>query len=83
MKKTYEHITKTQKLFELAKSKLNNEMNYSGNELVYYEIRRTLHSVERKAERFERIRNRLEVKYNRKDSAKMKRIYKFLKSVSA
>ena len=77
-----EHIAKTDKLFEAAKAKLNTEMAYSGNELVYYEIRDTLHSVERKAERFERIRHRLNTKYNRKDSARMKRIYKFLKIVS-
>jgi hypothetical protein len=83
MKKIHEHIAKTDKLFEVAKSKLNTEMAYSGNELVYYEIRDTLHSVERKAARFERIRNRLNTKYNRKDSARMKRIYKFLKIVSA
>lgn len=83
MKKMHEHIAKTDKLFEVAKSKLNTEMAYSGNELVYYEIRATLHSVERKAERFKRIRSRLESKYNRKDSARMKRIYKFLKIVAS
>ena len=82
MKKVQEHIAKTDKLFEATKAKLNTEMAYSGNELVYYEIRDTLHSVERKAERFERIRHRLNTKYNRKDSARMKRIYKFLKIVS-
>lgn len=79
----HEHIAKTNQLFEVAKSKLNTEMAYSGNELVYYEIREMLHSVERKAERFKRISSRLEAKYNRKDSARMKRIYKFLKNVAA
>lgn len=83
MKKVHEHIQKTDKLFEVAKSKLEAEMAYSGNELVYYEVRATLHSVERKAVRYERIRHRLTTKYTRKDSARMKRIYKFLKIVSA
>lgn len=82
MKKIHEHIAKTDKLFEIAKSKLNTEMSYSGNEIVYYEIRHTLHSVERKSERFERIRQRLNTRYNRKDSARMKRIYKFLKKIA-
>lgn len=83
MKKIHEHIEKTSRLFELAKMKLNNEMTYSGNEIVYYEKRDILYSVERKAERFDRIRNRLNTKYNRKDSLRMKRIYQFLKSIAS
>jgi hypothetical protein len=82
MKKIHEHIVKTDNLFKIAKNKLSSELLHSGHELTYYEIRHTLHSVERKAERFECIRQRLNTKYNRKDSERMKRMYKFLKKIA-
>lgn len=73
------HIEKTEDLLNKYKNILNIELKNCENDLVSYEIRESLVKLERKENRFNKLKYNLLNKYNKKESESLKRIYKYLK----
>lgn len=75
------HIEKTEILLNKINLDLKKSLEYCENDLVSYEIRESLLKIERKENKFNSIKNNLLNNYNKKDSAKLKLIYKSLKKL--
>lgn len=73
------HIEKTEDLLNKYKNILNIELKNCENDLVSYEIRESLVKLERKENRFNKLKSNLLNKYSKKESESLKRIYKYLK----
>lgn len=73
------HIEKTEDLLNKYKNILNIELKNCENDLVSYEIRENLVKLERKENRFNKLKSNLLNKYSKKESESLKRIYKYLK----
>lgn len=73
------HIEKTEDLLNKIKLDLKKALSDCENDLVSYEIRENLLRIERKENRFNQIKSNLLNNYNKKDSAKLKLIYKSFK----
>lgn len=73
------HIEKTEDLLNKYKNILNIELKNCENDLVSYEIRESLVKLERKENRFNKLKSNLLNKYSKKESESLKKIYKYLK----
>lgn len=82
MSKTENHLSKTEAVILLVKNNLMNELTKCENDLVSYEIRESILKLERRERKFNELKEKLSLKFNKKDSEKLKRVYKSVKKMN-
>lgn len=80
MKNIKIHIAKTEKLLDNLRRNLDLEISDCINDLVAYEIREQLLRIERKQNKFNRLKESLTNNYNNKDSLSLKKLYKSIRN---
>lgn len=82
MSKIENHLSKTETVISLVKNNLMNELTKCENDLVSYEIRESILKLERRERKFNELKEKLSLKFNKKDSEKLKRVYKSVKKMN-
>lgn len=82
MSKIENHLSKTETVISLVKNNLMNELTKCENDLVSYEIRESILKLERRERKFNELKEKLSLKFNKKDSEKLKKVYKSVKKMN-